>query len=270
MAGDKQDFGQTAVALSRTPLGVIALFIVLIYLLASVVTVLSSNKSGLDISPLVYFLSIFPVVVLAAFVWLVHTGKILAPAEFKSEENYLQYRRMLAPDLRAAAALIAAEAQKKSDSNEPDDESAEVDANLEGIVEAVARSSAARHAGNKQWSILWVDDNPKNNVYPRKAFESRGVAIELALSTDEAMQKFKVKKFDAIISDMGRKEGPREGYVLLEKVRSRDKTIPFFIYAGSNLPEHREMAIARGAQGSTNNSTELFRLVMDAILDDPR
>ncbi len=29
--------------------------------------------------------------------------------------------------------------------------------------------------------ILWVDDNPNNNVYERKAFEANGFEFELAL-----------------------------------------------------------------------------------------
>lgn len=43
----------------------------------------------------------------------------------------------------------------------------------------------------------------------------------------------KHNKFALIISDMGRKEGIREGYVLLEEIRKMDKKIPFIIYAGS-------------------------------------
>jgi len=84
-----------------------------------------------------------------------------------------------------------------------------------------------------QNNILWVNDRPKNNVYERKAMESMGLEFTLVLSTDEAIQMLGVRRFAAIISDIGRKEGPREGYALLEVVRAKDKTTPFFIYAGS-------------------------------------
>ena len=63
--------------------------------------------------------------------------------------------------------------------------------------------------------MLWVDDRPENNVYERQAFEEQGLHFRLALSTEEALQILKQEKFAAIISDMGRKEGPKEGYVLL-------------------------------------------------------
>ena len=72
-------------------------------------------------------------------------------------------------------------------------------------------------------------------------------------------------KYAAIISDMGRKEGPQEGYVLLDKLRSAGNSTPFIIYAGSNLPEHKKMAREKGAVGSTNRAEELFQLVMGAV-----
>jgi DNA-binding NtrC family response regulator len=115
---------------------------------------------------------------------------------------------------------------------------------------------------------MWVDDRPESNVYERQAFESQGVQFSLALSTDEAIESLKSNKYAAIISDMGRKEGPQEGYVLLKKLRNAGDMTPFFIYAGSNAPEHKRMAKQKGAQGSTNRAQELFRLVMNAIETD--
>jgi CheY-like chemotaxis protein len=109
--------------------------------------------------------------------------------------------------------------------------------------------------------ILWVDDRPENNSYERGAFESIGFKFTLALSTNQALQILSRQRFAAIISDMGRKEGPREGYALLDALRSRGDQTPFFIYAGSNAPEHKREAAARGAQGSTNNPQELFESV---------
>mgnify|MGYP001082276658 FL=1 len=64
---------------------------------------------------------------------------------------------------------------------------------------------------------------------------------------------------------MGRKEGPQEGYVLLDQLRNSGNNTPFVIYAGSNLPEHKRMARERGALGSTSRAQELFQLVMGAV-----
>ena len=89
--------------------------------------------------------------------------------------------------------------------------------------------------------------------------------FSLALSTSEALELLKTNRFAAVISDMGRKEGPQEGYVLLDKLRAMGDKTPFMIYAASNLPEHKKMARERGAIGSTNRAEELFQTVMSAI-----
>jgi CheY-like chemotaxis protein len=129
-----------------------------------------------------------------------------------------------------------------------------------------ATQQVVDHSANS-WrkQLLWVDDHPDNNVYERRAFESIGIEFTLALSTREALDLLSKKRFAGIISDMGRKEGPREGYVLLEAVRANDQRTPFFIYAGSNAPAHKREAIERGAQGSTNSVQELLDMVIQAI-----
>lgn len=117
---------------------------------------------------------------------------------------------------------------------------------LEGMKSTRRTAEATADAWRRE--ILWVDDNPDNNIYERNALESVGIEFTLATSTREALDILSRKRFAAIISDMGRKEGPREGYVLLETIRAKDAKTPFFIYAGSNAPEHKREALARGAQ----------------------
>ena len=110
--------------------------------------------------------------------------------------------------------------------------------------------------------ILWVDDRPENNVYERKTLEKYGISFTLALNTKQALQYLKTRKFSLIISDMGRTEGPQEGYVLLHEVRKFNKTIPFIIYAGSRSEEHIRETLSRGGQGTTNDPRELVDLVI--------
>ena len=122
-------------------------------------------------------------------------------------------------------------------------------------------------AGQDGWQnqILWVDDRPANNTYLKQAMEAMGLKVTLALSTNEALRILATQRFAAIISDMGRREGPDGGYILLEAVRGRDSTTPYFIFAGSNSDEHRRQAIERGAQGSTNRPDDLLELVTQAL-----
>lgn len=131
-------------------------------------------------------------------------------------------------------------------------------AQLQDIVEAV--SKVARKPKREEWKnqVLWVDDMPSNNIYERQAFEAQGIEFDLAFSTDEALGRLSKNKYAAIISNMGRKEGQQEGYVLLDKLRSSSNSTPFIIYASSNRPEHKKMAREKGAVGATNRAEELF------------
>jgi hypothetical protein len=67
MSDQLRGFGDVAVALARNPLGVIALFIVLVYGLAALVTVSAGSLTAIERTPLIYFLVVFPVLVLGVF-----------------------------------------------------------------------------------------------------------------------------------------------------------------------------------------------------------
>jgi CheY-like chemotaxis protein len=176
--------------------------------------------------------------------------------------------QMSSDDLKEIIASAVALASATSKASGQATDTKEFSRAAESVVGAVSRSGQRDSSGHQR-SILWVDDRPNNNAFERQAFEALGVKFTLALSTDEALDHLKRKKFSAIISDMGRKEGPREGYVLLEAVRETDPETPFVIYAGSNAPEHKREAAERGAQGSTNSPQELFNLVARLIEAHP-
>jgi len=251
-----KEFGNTAVSLSRNPLGIIALFIVLVYGLASMVTVFSSSFTEVERRPLIYFLVIFPVLVLIVFSWLVsrHSQSLFAPSDFENEENYVKLQL-------SAIASISTAVSNKLDNTET---KIEVDS-LISLTNTISKKIRAHEEEFWKFKILWVDDHPENNLYERNAFESIGLCVTIALSTNEALMKLENSRFAVIISDMGRKEGAQEGYVLLEAIRSRGLETPFFVYAGSGDEKHKEMAISKGAQGSTNDPQELFKQVLGEI-----
>jgi len=114
-------------------------------------------------------------------------------------------------------------------------------------------------------TILWVDDVPVNNIHERETLEQKGFRFDLALSTKEALEKLTSTNYLAIISNMKRVEGKKEGYVLLKEVRKTNKTIPFFFYTGSNMLEHKIEAQEKGAQGSTNLATELIDMITSHV-----
>jgi CheY-like chemotaxis protein len=114
-------------------------------------------------------------------------------------------------------------------------------------------------------AILWVDDNPANNMLAVRALTRFGLDIEQAISTEAGMAAFRRRKFDLVISDMGRGDDMRAGYGLLKLLRDGGSKVPFFIFAGSDTPEFRREAAERGAQLSTNDMLELVDQVVEQL-----
>ena len=85
------EFGKIARGLARNPLGIIALFIVLVYGMAAFVAV-SNALESIQRTILIIFLVIFPVFVLAVFYMLVsrHAGKLYAPSDFREDRSFLE------------------------------------------------------------------------------------------------------------------------------------------------------------------------------------
>ena len=115
--------------------------------------------------------------------------------------------------------------------------------------------------------VLWVDDNPDNNIWERQALESYGVEFVLAQDTAEAVQQWQDKgPFTAIISDMGRVGDAQAGYTLLSIVKEAPIKVPYFIYTAANHEESLlHDAKVRGAQGLTSDPDALVAMVVAAI-----
>lgn len=117
-----KSFGDVASGFARNPLGIIALFIVLIYGFASLVTTFASGFTPGEKMPLIYFLIGFPILVLAVFTWLVseHSGKLFSPSDFKNEDNYVRMqlettRHKLETDLKDLPAEPALKDEARSE-----------------------------------------------------------------------------------------------------------------------------------------------------------
>lgn len=108
-------------------------------------------------------------------------------------------------------------------------------------------------------TILWVDDFPVLVKQAASVLAAMQVAVVHAHTTERALEHLKTKPFDAIVSDMGRREGPIEGYVLLDEVRRRGFITPYFIYAtDGGRAAHVALATERGANGSAGSMTDLL------------
>lgn len=112
--------------------------------------------------------------------------------------------------------------------------------------------------------VLWVDDRLENSAYERQSLEALGIRFTLSTSTEDALEKARLSRYDAICL-MGRPPDLRAGYTLLDALRRRGDQTPFVIFSSSNAPEHKTEAREHGAFGSTNRAQELFQLVLSAI-----
>jgi CheY-like chemotaxis protein len=260
MSDNLGTFSDTAKTLSRNPLGIIALFIVLVYGMAALVLGTSANGLGTaERVLLVLFLVGFPPGVLWVFRDLVmnHTARLYSPSDFKDEENFVEMTRT---EARVMAQLTAATARSGTGlAAAPGAEQARI-----SVTARLATTAA--FAGSHMRKFLWVDDKPENNIHERKAFAEAGFAVQTALSTDEALRLAARESFDVIISDMARPEGEEAGFDLIEKLRATGNQTHVIIYCGVHAPGLAAAARERGAFGCTNDPGQLLRLVSAASL----
>ena len=132
-------------------------------------------------------------------------------------------------------------------------------ADFKAITDALPAPTAQQRLQHSR--VLWVDDNPDNNRFERRAFEALGVWVEISTSTADALTRTQATSYDLIISDMTREPDPQAGYTLLGKLRERGDRTPFVIYAGSSSPERTAEARAHGAVDYLNDPAALMGLV---------
>jgi hypothetical protein len=134
---DLPTFGTTARGLARNPLGIIALFIVLIYGFAALTLGFNSKLEAAERVPLVWFLVTFPVAVLVLFGWLVssHHEKLYAPSDFRSDDVFLKR----AQTQRHSAELLAEGEELKKRIREMVEELTRAKSEPKEVAERVAR-----------------------------------------------------------------------------------------------------------------------------------
>lgn len=88
------NFMKNAVGLTKNPLGIIGLFISLIYGFACLVlsTSIANLNSPNERLPLIWFIIVFPIAILGAFIYLVvnHHEKLYAPSDFRNDEAFIE------------------------------------------------------------------------------------------------------------------------------------------------------------------------------------
>ncbi|GHB11426.1 response regulator [Modicisalibacter luteus] len=251
---DIEKLTTAAVSLTKSPLGILALFIVLIYGFAALV-VGSENNNLEDLKPLIYFMLIFPHFVFFGFIWLVakHHTKLYGPSDYKHESNFIASQYYTIASL-AAASVKNSYIYSSTSSN----------VNIKRIVDSVLNNYKKQDKPEAK-KIIWIDDNPSNNIYEREALESQGITVDIADSSAKALDMISRNKYSLVISDLDREGNPKEGFILLEKLRSGAYLTPFLFYTGSATENLKNEAISKGADGLIDRPLELFSQVMKVL-----
>ena len=161
-----------------------------------------------------------------------------------------------------AAALLGA-ASAKSDRPKANGVEADEARDIAQVVSQAVQPRALRRLSEAR--ALWVDDNPSNNRYERRALEALGINFTTSLDTDSAIDKLQLQRFDVIISDMLRGDEQLAGYDLLERKKKLSDDTPLVFYTSNVTPEQKAQARRKGAFGQATNPQELFALVLGAI-----
>lgn len=85
------EFAETAKGFTGNPLGIIALFLVLVYGFATLTFLFADNLHD-SADYMVWFLIIFPFVAFFGFLWLVskHHAKLYGPKDFRNDHDFLR------------------------------------------------------------------------------------------------------------------------------------------------------------------------------------
>jgi CheY-like chemotaxis protein len=255
-----QGFTTSARQLARNPLGVIALFIVLIYAFASSLVGLSSLQPT-ERLPVIWFLVLFPVLVLGVFAWLVsrHHAKLYSPADYRRDSAFI---RASGEQLEVAVALGAASARYQDTSADPEETGREA-RRLANRVARLITPATLLNARTRR--ILWVEDRNEAGTFEREALQSLGFVVVVAGTTAEAIAAVERDGFDVIVSDMCRPPDFRAGFTLLGQLRRYNIAVPYILYSRAATPDQQAEAWKRGASGLVSRPSDLVALVIESV-----
>jgi CheY-like chemotaxis protein len=114
--------------------------------------------------------------------------------------------------------------------------------------------------------VLWVDDNPDNNLYETIALEQLGRFVTKATSTEAALRYLSALDFALIITDLGRGLDRHAGEDLIRRVRSAGRALPVIV-STTDAASRRPGLLGHGADAVVDSPHELIRAVNDHVPD---
>jgi CheY-like chemotaxis protein len=125
-----------------------------------------------------------------------------------------------------------------------------------GSIEVPSEGNLAR--------VLWVDDNPDNNLYETVALERLGRFVTKTTSTEAALAYLAGLPFSVAISDLGRYDNARAGLDFVERARRAGYRLPVIIYT-LNADRHVDEGMAAGATAVVDMPHDLVNAVQTAL-----
>jgi CheY-like chemotaxis protein len=128
---------------------------------------------------------------------------------------------------------------------------------------ALEERIASEDGSGKVSSILWVDDNPRANALMTERLQNIGIEVVAALNTNEAIETCSTRRFDRIISSMGRVENGKfeatAGIDLIRKISQLNGHDRVVIFCDPNeVANYRNAAKEEGAAAITSSATVLL------------
>ena len=112
--------------------------------------------------------------------------------------------------------------------------------------------------------VLWVDDNPDNNLYETVALERLGRVVTKATSTKAGLRYLSELDFALVITDLGRRDDAKGGITLIKRMQQLSSTLPVVVYT-FNADQHRDEVMDAGAKAVVDTPGQLLRHVDDLL-----
>jgi DNA-binding winged helix-turn-helix (wHTH) protein/CheY-like chemotaxis protein len=110
--------------------------------------------------------------------------------------------------------------------------------------------------------LLWVDDNPQNNVREKAYLEAQHITVYQVQSTEEALTSLALYQFNVVISDMGRDDEVLAGLNLLKTMREAKNLTPFFLYTIVLTEDQTSLLRDYDGQGIAVEPEQLYQMVL--------
>jgi CheY-like chemotaxis protein len=110
--------------------------------------------------------------------------------------------------------------------------------------------------------ILWVDENPLNNLPERRSLQSMGIHVDVATDAEEAFALLSANGYDALISEMEHGGVEDWGRQFLAEIRKRQIHTWTVFYLLDFDPSR---GIPGHAFGMTNRPDHLLHYIMDIL-----